>query len=348
MYAKLLITGTPTAIGMIRDIGRLITSANPSTANLTSFSAASSVIYDATPAGWTYVGGSLAADRPNISSNTTFVNGGANLCFSAPCLSGSALKYAILNVGFTGSTGTPTIDGFIMSGASSASSTGVVTNEGTRYAYTSASITSTTITHGLISNTSANFYLIASPRHITIIKVSAGVSAIWESSMTNVHTFYGTAPFIQFNHLGAATDTNANTAPQTYAGTATSPGPTEGICVNAFNVTNPTNAVNTGVVELGKLGTTTYYNGQTLVQYGADSIRQNTIDAFGNPRYTITPAFYHMSTNYAHPVQYITGVTPIYFTRYAIGSNGDTMDVAGDSYTYFNAHPQFGMIIKTV
>ena len=348
MYAKLLISGTPTAIGMIRDIGRLITSPNPSTANLTSFSAASSVIYDATPAGWTYVGGNLAADRPNISSNTAFL-GGANLCFSAPCLSGSALKYAILNVGMTTGAPTPIIDGFIMSGASSASSTGVVINEGTRYAYSSGSITSATITHGLISNAiGANFYLIASPRHITIIKVGTGVSAIWESSMTNVHTFYGTAPFIQFNHLGAATDTSTVTGPQTYVGTAATPGPTVGICVNAFDVTNPTNAVNTGVVELGKLSTATYYNGQTLVQYGADSIRQNTIDAFGNPRYTITPAFYHMSTAYGHPVQYITGVTPIYFTRYAIGGNGDTMDVAGDSYTYFNAHPQFGMIIKTV
>jgi len=72
VYAKLVTGSTPIyALNAMRDIGRLITSTAPSTANLLAFSTTSSYIIDATPAGWTYVGSTNANDRPTICATNT-------------------------------------------------------------------------------------------------------------------------------------------------------------------------------------------------------------------------------------------------------------------------------------
>ena len=101
MYAKLVVGNAPiSALNAMRDIGRLITSTAPSTANLLAFSSSSSIIVDSTPAGWTYVGSTNANDQPTIcATNTNWQNNvQSNLCFSAPTLANSSvLKYCALD-----------------------------------------------------------------------------------------------------------------------------------------------------------------------------------------------------------------------------------------------------------
>jgi len=368
MYAKLVIGGSSiTAVSMLRDIARLLTTSNANTSILNGFSQSSSVIYDNTAAGWTYVGGTNTADQPSINTSytsaTTSGQANFNLCLSAPCLSGSALKYAILNPIYTG-TGTPYggNDGIVMTGAQSANSTGIVTNEGTRAYQSSAAsagydISVNNIYAGFSNAASRIFYLIANARHITIINETYGIMGIWESSMTNAHTFYGTAPFVQYiqvtngNQNGACSYLNTPVGPTSTPVSTVTPVANYSIFANAFNVTNATTGVNTGVLELGQQGqssTFTATNYFSLIQGGSGvNSRTNTVDSSGITKYIINPVYYNM--NYlGYPTQYITGIVPIYWTRGGIATTGDTVDVSGDTYTYFNCTSnRFAVIMKT-
>ena len=368
MYAKLVIGGSAiSTFSMIKDIARLLTTSNANTSILNGFSQSSSVIYDNTAAGWSYVGGTNPADQPSINtsytSTTTSSATNFNICLSAPCLSGSALKYAILNPIYTG-IGTPynTIgkDAIIMTGASSANSTGIVTNEGTRvYQPVNGSglydISVNNPYGGFFPSAAAVFYLIANARHITLIGEGNGIMGIWESSMTNAHTFYGTAPFVQYTQVpngsqNAGCSYLTSTGPHLSSGT--DPTANYSIFANAFNVTNATTGVNTGVLDLGQQGQSSTFCAQnyvSLIQGGSGvNSRVNTIDSSGVTKYIINPVYYNM--NYlGYPTQYITGVVPIYWTRGGIATSGDTVDVSGDTYTYFNCTSnRFAVIMKTV
>jgi hypothetical protein len=359
MYAKLVVGASLISpIAAIRDIGRLITSASPNTANLGAFSTASSVIIDNTPAGWTYVGGVLANDQPSIANTsmaTTLLgtNNSVNLCFSAPCLSGSALKYCVLTPSnFTTVTTSGKLNnGFHLTGASNASSTGVVTNEGPRYYLNTAS--GTTVVNqasvnavGFIStNTSAIIHVIANERHLTIISESNGHAAVWETSMTDVHTFYGIAPFIQHTMYAAGyADGYAgiSTGP-TFIGTSRT---TPQVSFTVFNVTNPVGATNYGIynffITSGGLDGT-HGNGQWHMNSlpVSSTPRNNTINSSGSPRYIVNPIFFQLG-GIGYPVQFVTGVVPVYLTNAQLGNTGDTVDVNGTTYTFFSVYSASG------
>ena len=75
-------------------------------------------------------------------------------------------------------------------------------------------------------------------------------------------------------------------------------------------------------------------------------MRSNSITATGAPTYVITPVFYNASW-IGYPTQFVTGVVPIYWTNGNMGNTGDTVDVSGDTYYFFNAGTGFGVIMKT-
>ena len=342
MYAKLVVGNTAiTALGAMRDIGRLITSGSPSTSLLGAFSTASSVIIDATPAGWTYVGSVTAADRPTIASTGTSTAMTAdtnyNLCFSAPCLNSAALKYATLTVSYTSAT---LGNSFCLAGASSATSQGILTNEGPRITeITSAAVSNaevqnaaTLVTAGVI------LHIIATARHCTIIEENRGMSAIWESTQTDAHTFYGIAPFVQYCHPASSVTTRVAAVIPTTTTTSV----TGSIMTAVFNITNPNTGTNYGTYDPtdGLL-----WNIGSLAQSFAGT-RSNTITSTGAPRYVIAPVFYGLTTK-GFPTQYVTGVVPVYWTGASIGSSGDSVDVNGDTYTFFNSGTGFGIILKT-
>lgn len=354
MYAKLVVGGTAiTAIAAMRDIVRLITSATPSTSLLGGFSTASSIIVDDTPAGWTYVGGNRAADQPTIAATSaaTTLDGAAwNLCCSAPCLSGSALKYAVFNpINYTTFAG---ITGFTLTGASSASALGVVTNEGPRTYDTNATGSSGAASYSLrltnkyhLTDAASVIHVIANARHITIIQEGRGLSAIWESSMTDAHTFYGTAPFVQYCHCYSPQYGTDGFIVPTLATTGVNTTGTTPMFNSVFNITNPNTGTNYGTFDVTAATGSINVN-QTSLYQTYSGMRSNSITSTGLPAYTINPIFY--STSWiGYPTQFVTGVVPIYWTNGNMGNSGDSVDVSGDTYYFFNAGTGFGVIMKT-
>ena len=352
MYAKLVVgNANISAIGAMRDIGRLITSSSPNIANLYNFSTSSSAIIDPTPAGWTYVGGNRAADQPTISTAVSWPDASSwNLCFSAPTIANSSiLKYAVLNPGnYANNT---TSNGITLSGAQSANSTGAVTNQSGLYYYNSASATYGGSTYSqrcsLKVDAGVTLHLIASNTHITIIEEAKGMAAIWESSQTDAHTFYGTAPVVAYAQYDAVSSGSAGAATIT---TPTSAG-TSAISIGAtgfyyiINYTDPIAGTNYGVYEMTQNSITNGPPWFAQINAIATVIRKNTIGSTGGGKYAVQPVFYLIP---GLPTQYITGIVPIYWTAGGIGSSGDTIDVNGDSYTYFNVtSSRFGIIMKT-
>lgn len=346
MYAKLVTSGSavPAFIAM-RDICRLLTSANPSVSLLSGFSQTNSVIIDATPAGWTYVGSNSPLDGSGIAAGsdltgfTTDVQ--YNLALSAPCAeSSSLLKYAVFTLGWLGAASNTTNISFNLTAAQSVTAGGVCTNEGPRYFVPAASASTLTANSALRSGATDVLHVIANQRHITIIVEARGFSAVWETSMTDVHRFYNAAPVLQFSHnvtsillrnavLVPTSRTTTNSQSMICAGIAMT-----NVATGAFN------------------GTVDSSNGDTmnddnnLFQYEAATRRVNTISATGAQRYQLNPVWVHHGW-LGYPVQYITGVVPIYWTKPQIGSTGDEMIIGGESYTFFNAGSGVGMVMQT-
>jgi hypothetical protein len=350
MYAKLVVgPSVISSVRAMRDIGRLITSANPTTALLSAFSSTSSIIIDPTPAGWSYVGSLNASDRPTIAAigsaaDTTGTFGYTadtdyNLAFSAPCLNQpSRLKYALLTIVWRGTTPASQYT-FALTGAQSATDQGVRTNEGPR-AVTQDPVTNpVTETSALAITTIANriIHLIATPRHITIIEEGRGLCAVWEATNTDVHDFLNRPSFIQYSHATAFNTRFPIIIPTGYNTVQTG-----GWMAVAINITNPNTAVTYGTYDISEGSTA---NLGILAQASA-TYRNNSIDAAGNPRYQVGPVYFQIGEQ-GYPVQFVTGVVPIYWTRPAIGTTGDEIDINGDTYTFFNCGSTIGVAMKT-
>jgi hypothetical protein len=325
----------------MRDIGRLITSSSPSVSLLEAYSQSSSVIIDATPAGWTYVGSNYAGDRPTIATAGSAVNltNGVfpNYAFSAPCLDGST-KYCILTTTHYTVTTEQTVTYAALTSATSVNSSGVCTNEGGRFYNGSGDGISEELTHSLQLGVATKIiHLIANARGITFIEEGRGVCAIWEMSSSDLNTFYGAAPVIQFCHA----DTSNITASGAITPTLVTTTRTTSILHNCFGLTNPNTGVYTGVADV-TVGLT------TNVGFLARTITgglQNGIDSSGLPKYNILPIIVS-NEKYGYPTQYVTGVVPVYFCGASIGSSGDTVDVNGETYYFFNSGTGFGLLMK--
>lgn len=349
MYAKLVVGASPiAAVKAMRDIGRLITSENPSTALLTGFSTTSSVIIDATPAGWTYVGGVNAADQPTIAAigstaDTTSPYGYTadthyNLAFSAPCLNQpSRLKYALLSTVWR-STSLALYQTFTLTSAASVTALGVFTNEGPRAQAASIEGVGETLPHAFATSPTTTFHVIATPRHITIVNENRGMSAVWEATNTDVHDFFNRPPVIQYTHHDSSAAARFPIiAPLAYSTTQTG-----GWMAAAIGITGVNTGTYFGTYDISEAGTA---NLGSLAQ-ASSTYRANSIDAAGNPKYQIGPVYFQIGEQ-GYPTQFVTGVVPIYWTRGTIGSTGDELEVNGDSYKYFNCGTGFGVIMKT-
>jgi len=343
MYAKLVVGNSNlTSLGGMRDIVRLVTSDSPSLANISSFNSGSSIIVDNTPAGWSYVGSTNAADQPTPaapgSSTTMLADTVYNFAIRAPIASNASVyKYAVLTNAFRATTGYS----FALTGASSASSLGVITNEGARY-FGASSLTSGVLKLSNVTGQFAagrTFHVIATPRHCTIIDDQMGLAAIWETTQTDAHTFYGTAPFVQYSHWSSAYGASAGIiVPTGYTLSGTLTAPSMAI---AFNVTDPNSGVTYGTLDVTSSSTA---NLGSLAQI-IPGARTQTINTAGSPRYIIEPVHYMLTSN-GYPRQFVTGVVPIYWTNGSMGNTGDSVDVNGDTYTLFQAGTGFGVIMK--
>jgi hypothetical protein len=342
MYAKLVVGGSQINVIMaMRDIGRLITSATPSLSLVSAFNTASSVIIDNTPAGWSYVGGTNAADQPTIASTATTVamsaTGQFNLCFSAPMQNNSnLLKYAVLTNNTAFSQFSAINTGFQLTGATGATSLGIVTNEGPRNS-TNGSLSNFDIVSILVAAGTV-LHLVANPQHITIVVENTGMTAVWETTSTDAHTFYNIPAFVQYSHYKSAL---TGRLPIIVPTTGTISAANQSWNATTFNVTNPNSGANFGTYDVTQ---GTVYNGFTLVNNSINT-RVNTVSVTGLPQYAISPIFF-TNTLIGYPTQFVTGPVPAYYVSGAMGNTGDTVSVSGDTYFFFNAGA-FGLLMKT-
>ena len=347
MYAKLVVGATALhCVRAMRDIARLITSTSPSTSLLSGFNAASSIIVDSTAAGWAYVGSNNTYDRPSIAAIGSGADLNApyglsadvayNLCFSAPAVNTGYLKYAILNTVWQSTNATNTY--FALTGADSATSLGVVTNEGPRRYFSSAQGNSEGATVSTRLSAGDIIHLIATPQHITIINENRGISAVWETNTTDVHTFYSKPPFIQYNHCDSSIFTREGIISPTVATTTR----TATVMTAVFSHVNVITGVVSGTRDVTQGGVT---NTQFLYQTAA-TLRNNSMTATGIPVYQVNPVFFQDGLG-GYPTQYVSGTVPIYWTAPSVGTTGDAMTIGAGSYTYFNCGTGFGVAMQT-
>lgn len=343
MYAKLVVGNSAiSAQRCMRDIGRLITSATPSVSLLEAYSQSSSIIIDSTPAGWTYVGSSYASDRPNIAAAASIVNGTAgtfpNYAFSAPCLDGST-KYCILTTThYAASSGETGINYGVLTSCTSVTSSGVATNEGGRYYNGNGDGQGEELLNSIQLGIAGKIiHVIANARHITIVEENRGLHAVWETSSTDLNKFYNQAPVLQYHHADTSNLLQTNVITPTLK-TITS---TTSILINSFGLTNPNTGIYTGVVD-PTAGLTT--NVGFLARISTSGF-QNGIDLSGLPKYNILPIIVS-NDKYGYPAQYVSGIVPIYFCGSSIGATGDTVDVNGNTYYYFNSGSGYGLLMQ--
>jgi hypothetical protein len=347
MYAK-LVNGTGAglpAFFAMRDIARLLTSENPSTSLLQAFSRTSSVIVDPTPAGWSFVGSNSPADAAGINAGnvtTGMVNDVQyNLALSAPCLGDSAmLKYAVMTLAWLGTTSSPTNNSFALTAAESVNGAGVCVNEGPRYWTSAAGTPGWPHNQSIRTGTSDVLHVIANERHITIITENRGLSAVWETSMTDVHRFYNEAPVVQFSHSVSSILTRDTIIVPTQRTTAA----TNAMLSAGIAMTNVNTGAFSGTVEPTLSGA--FNMGGNWFQLNPTTQRPNTISPSGAPRYQLSPIWLHFGWM-GYPVQYVSGIVPAYWTAPQIGTTGDEMVIGGDPYTFFNAGTGVGIVLKT-
>ena len=361
MYAKLIMSTPPSNYNdFCRDIIRLITSASPSTSLLSSntWNVAACVIIDATPAGWTYVGsnytgesGSSGLSAPNSvgSSPTSNNNTSYRWVASAPCSSplSSKTKYLVMtsqihvqnNSQYVATLGT----------ATSSTSGAALTNEAARiYYYNSGTGTNVPSDPWGFSG-AGTYHLIANARHVTLIKENSYVQAVWEHAATDPHIFYNITPVVFYSWYSSTANSAAYFSSITGAVngslTSTSVPYNDGAWV--INITDTTTGVNYGSRPVNVSASNNYYDNGAAQPYLWPHLgKVTTSNSTGLARQLVSPIMFHLF-HHGYPTMYVTGTTPVYMTKGNVGTTGDSINVNGTTYTYFNVNGALGLAMLT-
>lgn len=233
---------------------------------------------------------------------------------------------------------------------------------------------------------SSIFHVIANERHITIVKEGQGIMGIWESSRTEVDLYYNQAPFIQVWHptttgprlermTTGASPTTFNlpqNTPRVGTSRMTTLTDVRGQAHIGFNITDPNTSTTYGTFDLsdwagrGNLtgyatnsastysdgipsGTTDVYrmnrNIRSLI-ITSNTVFSRTISSTGGVRYAVAPIYY-CNDHVGYPTQFISGISPLYYTKSGIGNNGDTVSINGTNYTYFDCGYAYAILALT-
>jgi hypothetical protein len=348
MYAKLVYSAGLTSVGntrfsagnMIRDIVRLCTSASPNVNNLVAFSNTSSVVVNTTPAGWTFLysdfdGATLA--NANTDANSTPTGTNNYWAMTAPCLGPGAntIKYAKLTTTYRANInlGTGSSLGFSMTSASSISNTGTIIGEGFRVYQTvgTSGPTGTSASFELSGN--GTYHLVATERHITIIKETVGVHAVWEHTISDYHTFYNITPVIHFVFKGTgftyALAGTIGTDVTTTAPLAAPSSETINYIKCLHNITDVNTGTNYSALQLGR------GQSQPYLSRNSDFTNMKTIATNGLARNLVVPIMYQL-VRYGVPTCFVTDICDMYWTGGGLGTTGDTFNINGVVYTYFD------------
>lgn len=350
MYAKLSYSANVASALLIRDIVRLVTNTTPNTSMISGFANSSSFIVDATAAGWTYVNSNIDGGTLQPASNTGAYTSNTTAGtydwwgISSPCVNTSVTKYAKLTSITAGNNSAYT--GFSLTGATNISGN-TVTNEGTRV-YAS---TATGTNFQPASDTACTFYgagtyhVIANPQHITIIKDSISIAAVWEHVATEYHQAYGITPIIQFGCTSSNTSLQSTPVYGAIYTTVGSAGPASGgtasyqyksLNINLFNITDVGSGINYGTYSLSDPLNNTISNTYSISTnpYIFPMFKSATTGSTGINKNLVNPVLFQGHAA-GIPTTYVTGVTPVYMTKGGLGAAGDTMTINGVTYTYF-------------
>lgn len=349
MYAKLVYSaGLSTTsntqyspFNMVRDIVRLCTSTSPNVNSLVAFSNTSSVVIDTTPAGWSLVysdvDGTTLPDAntdPNASPSTQ-VNYWA---ISAPCLgpSDTTTKYAKLTTSYISNKNScnpspQTNSGFSLTSASSITNTGTVTGEGHRL-QAPGGLAGSDATRLAAWDLSGNgtYHVIATQRHLTIIKEGIGYHGVWEHSVSDYHTFYNVTPVISVvfrgtNVIGPNSTAPASTAPVTVSGASTAADNVR--CLH--NITDVNTGTNYSAISMAAQENQPYLSPSTYYT------NMRTVSINGTTRNIVTPMMFQLM-QWGVPTCFVTSVCDMYMSQGGIGTTGDTFTINGSTYIYFN------------
>lgn len=361
MYAKLVLNANTSVALCMRDIARLCTSQNPNVANLEGYSQTSSVIIDATPAGWSYVMGTecnittsapqlirfSAANSPSgpaIGATINTANVIEQHTMSANCLAplDAKLKYASLtsysNCSIVPTTATHRgFSWFFVTGAANVNTTtGVLTGE----SYRSWHFGSTGNPYaGFLGPIAGNtHHVIANERHITVIAQNRGVGAVWETSQSEADVFYNSVPSIAFYYANAAGGTGFSTS---FLTTPTSTAGGFPVNANIFDHTIPATGINASVRAISALNPFLFIwqTGQNTNNSAEPGTARSTgSSSNGLTRHFVTPILFQ-SFDIGVPIKFVTGVVPIYMMKGGSGTMGDIVTINGVDYTYFEVIP---------
>jgi len=190
-------------------------------------------------------------------------------------------------------------------------------------------------------------HLIATARGITLIAENMGLQGVWETTMTDPHRFYSTAPVCVWqngNMTGASTGKSSiltSVIPQIGAIQSAN---TFANCV--MNITDVNTGTVYGPVEPISGNSSFSTNGQNWWNPGGSIMRVNSITSAGTPVYQVSP-IYVQPGQYGYPNMYVTGVYNAYWCKPGLGNSGDTVLVNGNYYTYFNSGVMVGFLAQT-
>ena len=193
------------------------------------------------------------------------------------------------------------------------------------------------------------FHVIANQRHLTIIIDGTGFQGIWETSQTDLHTFQNIAPFIQVSQSSGAGIANTGFMTQNRISPVNNVSNSNTGAWIVFNITDPNTGVNYGTYDVSESNyfndTWSCINMGHLVTSVSDQYHKNSLSSVGAPTYIIEPIYFNVSRR-GYPTQFVTGICPIYYCNPNMGNSGDTVNVLGDNYTFFNAGA-VGFLLKT-
>ena len=167
----------------------------------------------------------------------------------------------------------------------------------------------------------------------------------------SLHTAQNIGPFIQVGQTTGLAGYVANTGSMTASRITPQQNPADSNTGTwlVFNITNPNTGINYGTYDVTECST--YTTGQPLVNNGhlamgmATLLHTNSLSAAGASVYTIEPVYFNVS-KHGYPTQFVTGIVPVYYCSPNMGNSGDTVNVNGDTYTFFNASIT-GLLMKT-
>lgn len=365
MYAKLVMSSTPTQTNyndFCRDVIRLITSNSPSTALLSSntWNVAASTVFDNTPAGWTYVGSNFAGESsallgPNNSGGNPADGAWYQWVASAPCaspLSGKT-KFVVMtsqrnqsydNIQNT-NYGNQIKNSCSLGACTASTSAAVLTNESYR-SYVAGTNGWTQLVHndwGFAGT--GTYHLIANARHVTLIKENSNMQALWEHSATDPHIFYNIAPMLHFSWTYATAGGTPSWATGVGANNIVNSQAYDGAWV--MNITDTATGTNYGSRPVNVSGSNDYFsNGANQPYLWPHLNKVTTSNSASLARHLVSPIMFHLF-HHGYPTMYVTGTVPIYLMKGGVGTTGDSININGTIYTYFNVNAAMGLAMLT-